>query len=366
MSMTLLTWELAVGLAAWAVASWIVGWTSAWAARHELFDVPIYRSSHTSPKPRLGGIGIALTVSVGCLLAFVVALPEAPILAAIAGVAIVVAGVSLIDDLHGLPALPRLAVHTFAAVATVLVLGWVTEVRGVAGVTLHLGVFGLVLSLVWIVGFINAFNFMDGLDGIAGTQATLAGFAWAAIGWKTGEPALAWAGILLAGASLGFLRHNWQPSSIFLGDVGATYLGYWVAAMPFLSINPSAMALPAVLIAWPFVFDVLFTIIDRVRRREHLLAGHKEHFYQRLAATGWSHAQVSLFYAALSTLGALAALAVVSGDGLTSTMAVAAVVASAIGLYRLVQRRERLVPAPARVRAAEVAEVLTDAPQPEP
>jgi UDP-N-acetylmuramyl pentapeptide phosphotransferase/UDP-N-acetylglucosamine-1-phosphate transferase len=366
MSMTLLTWELAVGLAAWVVTSWIVGWTSAWAARHELLDVPIYRSSHTSPKPRLGGIGIALTVTIGCLVAWFVGVPDAPILAAIAGVAVVVAGVSVIDDLHGLPALPRLAVHTFAAVATVLVMGWVTEVRGVAGLTLHLGVFGLVLSLVWIVGFINAFNFMDGLDGIAGTQATLAGLAWAAVGWKVGEPAIAWAGILLAGASLGFLRHNWQPSSIFLGDVGATYLGYWVAAMPFLSSNPSDMALPAVLIAWPFVFDVVFTMIDRVRRREHLLAGHKEHFYQRLAATGWSHAQVSLLYAGLTALGAVAALSVASGDGFTPVMALAAVVASAVGLYRLVLRRERLAPSPARVRAAEVAEVLTDAPQPEP
>lgn len=362
--MTLLAWELTVGLAAWAMTSLIVRWTCSWAARHELLDVPIYRSSHSHPKPRLGGIGVALAISTGCLAAWLVGVPDAPVLVAVAGVAAIVAGVSLIDDLHGLPALPRLAVHTFAAVATVLVLGWVTELTGLGGLTMHLGVFGLVVSLVWIVGFINAFNFMDGLDGIAGTQALVAGIAWAAIGWMTSQPALAWAGVLLAGTSVGFLRYNWQPSSIFLGDVGATYLGYWVAAMPFLAVNPSQMALPGALIAWPFVFDVIFTLIDRVRRREHLLAGHKEHLYQRLAATGFSHAQVTLVYAGLSTVGALAAISVVSGDPLKSATTLVAVIASAFGLHRLVQRRERM--APSRLRAGEVAEVLTDAPQSEP
>jgi UDP-N-acetylmuramyl pentapeptide phosphotransferase/UDP-N-acetylglucosamine-1-phosphate transferase len=359
--MTPLAWELSVAIAAWAVSSLIVLWTSRWAARHDLVDIPINRSSHTRPKPRLGGVGIVVAVSAGCLASLAVEPAASWALVMTALIALAVGGVSLADDLHRLPALPRLAVHTLAAVATIAVFGFVSQVGLPGGVVVYLDGLGLLVSLVWIVGFINAFNFMDGLDGIAGTQAMIAGVAWAAIGWLTGQPALTWAGLLLAGSALGFLGHNWQPSTIFLGDVGATYLGYWIAAMPFLSRDPSKFAIPGVLVAWPFVFDVIVTLIDRLRRREHLLAGHKRHFYQRLNATGFTHAQVSLIYAALSTLGAIAAVAFVSTDAVTAATAAAAVAASALGLQQLVQRRERHVPSR---RAA--ADVMTDAPQGEP
>ena len=154
---------------------------------------------------------------------------------------------------------------------------------------------------------------------------------------------------MIAGASLGFLRYNWQPASIFLGDIGATFLGYWLAAMPMLSATPSRFILPGVFIVWPFAVDVAVTLVKRIARGEHLFAGHQEHLYQRLAANGWSHAQVARLYAVLSALGGAAAVALILGNDLLIGVAIAAIVIAWLTVSQRVSRTRQRSESGARV-----------------
>ena len=242
------------------------------------------------PTPRLGGLGIvaAVVASIGLGLALGLdAMRLLPLLA----VAAVVAGLSLIDDLRGLPALVRLVVHAAAAAVVVGGIGAFVEIRvapdpllSPSGGLLLSPALGAAVTAAWIVGFVNAFNFMDGIDGIAALQAVIAGLAWAAIGWLLDEPALALLGVAVAAACVGFLAHNWSPASIFMGDVGSAFLGFLLAAGALATRPPRSLLVPTVLTVWPFVFDTSLTLARRVRRRENLLAAHRSHLYQRLDA----------------------------------------------------------------------------------
>jgi UDP-N-acetylmuramyl pentapeptide phosphotransferase/UDP-N-acetylglucosamine-1-phosphate transferase len=330
-----------------AVLSWlIVALVRDAALRRGLLDVPNARSSHARPTPRLGGLGImaAVLASVGAGIALGIDPGALPLLL---GIAAVVGGLSLVDDLRGLPALARLAVHVAAAAAIMWAVGGFEQILIILD---HLrpgsvivGVSAAVaagLWIVWIAGFVNAFNFMDGIDGIAGVQAAAAGVAWLAIGWFVGEPALALLGTSMAAACLGFLLHNWSPASIFMGDVGSAFLGILLATAPLAARMPRGLLVPAMLTVWPFVFDTALTLVRRAARRENLLAAHRSHLYQRLTQAGWSHGQVATLYGTLAAGGAVLALAVAI-EAVGAPAAFAAVAMAGIALWGLVLRVER-------------------------
>jgi UDP-N-acetylmuramyl pentapeptide phosphotransferase/UDP-N-acetylglucosamine-1-phosphate transferase len=176
---------------------------------------------------------------------------------------------------------------------------------------LVLGWGGAILTFVWIVGLINAYNFMDGTDGIAGGQAVAAGLGWALLGWNAGQPLVGGLGFLVACSSLGFLVHNWPPARIFMGDVGSAFLGYTLAVLPvmFGGLGSDSGAAPVIgcALVWPFVFDPAFTFIRRLLHRENVLAAHRSHLYQRLIASGSSHRRVALIYVGLALVGSILA-----------------------------------------------------------
>jgi UDP-N-acetylmuramyl pentapeptide phosphotransferase/UDP-N-acetylglucosamine-1-phosphate transferase len=217
-----------------------------------------------------------------------------PRVALVAAAALVIAAVSFADDLRHLPPTLRLGVQIVAALV-------------VAG--LFAPPLWLPLAVFWIVGLTNAYNFMDGIDGIAGGQAVVAGLAWWWLGTAAGQPLLATIGLLIAGSSAGFLLHNWQPARIFMGDVGAAFLGFTFASLAVIGAraNPR-LALAGVLVVWPFVADAAFTLVRRALRRERVMEAHKSHIYQRLNQRGLSHAAVASIYIALAAAGAAAAI----------------------------------------------------------
>ncbi len=336
------------GLAAlvFAACLGLLGVVRRWAERRRLLDIPNPRSSHTTPTPRGGGLAIVAAGLGGWLLSFLVFGVDRPgaVAAYLAGAALV-AGVSWLDDLRSLSHRVRLAAHALAGVAALAVLGAWSEVTLPGLGTLRLGWAGPVLSLVWIVGLTNAYNFMDGIDGIAGSQGVVAGLGWGALAWVAGDAS---AGVLagcLAVSCAGFLRENWPPARIFMGDVGSAFLGFTFAVLPLLHRPPSAWESPGphavlgILAVWPFVFDTAFTVLRRIGRRERLAEAHRTHLYQRLAQSGWSHGRVSALYAALALLG------VTVGGLWWRTGAggwVVLVPAAAAGLWGLVRRQERL------------------------
>lgn len=272
-----------------------------WASRN-LLDVPNERSSHSVPTPRGGGLAIAVVLftGLGALQALFRFFPPRQFAAYIVGCALVVV-VSWIDDLRGVANRWRLLTHTVAAVVVVAAFGPLTRIE-IGSIPLKTELLGWLLTITWIVGLTNAFNFMDGIDGIASVQAIVAGAGWCLIG-----PAPArWVALLLAASTIGFLLHNWPPARIFLGDVGSTLLGFVIASLPLLGgRSPQTFEWSAFLMVWPFLFDTAFTLIRRWRRGENVFAAHRAHLYQRLVIHGLSQSAVITVYGALAVAGVL-------------------------------------------------------------
>jgi UDP-N-acetylmuramyl pentapeptide phosphotransferase/UDP-N-acetylglucosamine-1-phosphate transferase len=211
--------------------------------------------------------------------------------------ALLVAVISFLDDLRHMPRAARFAVHMIAAAIALFAYG------------ASMDVVGLIVAFFWIVAFTNIFNFMDGSNGIAGTQALVAGLGWAIAATLFAQPAIVILGAAIAGASLGFLKHNWTPATIFMGDVGATFLGYTFAVLPVMVLPASRLeAAAGVLFVWPFAADGGLTILRRALNRENILQPHRSHIYQRLIRNGRSHAAVAVLYGFLALLGVAAGL----------------------------------------------------------
>jgi len=326
---------IAAGLTA-AIAAGMRGW-----AQRRLLDVPNERSSHVRPTPRGGGLGIVLVVAAG-LLALAFASADGR-WAAVALAGVSVAAIGLADDLRSLPPLVRLGGFLAIVAAGLAVTGaWTTLELPVTG-SLSLGRVGFALSVVWVVGLVNAYNFMDGIDGIAGTQAAVAGAGWAVLGAIGAGRDAGLAGWLLAGSALGFLWHNSPPARIFMGDVGSVFVGFVLAMLPVVAAARGGVwAVAGVLLVWPFVFDALFTFLRRLARDENVLQAHRSHLYQRLVIAGWPHRRTTLLYGGLALAGLVAAVVyATSGPGgrLATLCAVAGLAAALWAGVRRVERR---------------------------
>ena len=297
-----------IGLYTLIIAYLGVGQLRGWAARR-LLALPNERSSHTQPTPSGGGVAIVLSTLLGILLFALLNHHLSPALWAYCAGATLIAVISWYDDLYTVPNRIRFGVHSLSALLLLLGTGSLQQIELPGLGVIALGQFGYVVSFLWIVGLTNAYNFMDGIDGLAGSQAVIAGVAWALLGFGLGEPLIMALGLILAAGALGFLRYNWSPARIFMGDVGSAFLGYSFSALPLLATQPTPrLALVGLLLLWTFVFDPLFTIARRWQRGENIFQAHRSHLYQRLVIGGYSHRTVTLAYAGLTLLGALAAL----------------------------------------------------------
>jgi UDP-N-acetylmuramyl pentapeptide phosphotransferase/UDP-N-acetylglucosamine-1-phosphate transferase len=198
--------------------------------------------------------------------------------------------------------------HSFAAVLAIFGFGFWESVYVPFAGEVFLGSSGILITFFWIVFLINAYNFMDGIDGIAGAQAVTAGIGWLFVGLFLNAHGVAFYGVIIALSNLAFLRYNWQPAKIFMGDVGSAFLGYTFAVMPLLAareIPPEErklLPLMAVILVLAFVFDSLWTLIKRLIRFEKVWEAHREHIYQKLVIAGFSHSKVTILYFVLSSL----------------------------------------------------------------
>jgi UDP-N-acetylmuramyl pentapeptide phosphotransferase/UDP-N-acetylglucosamine-1-phosphate transferase len=253
-------------------------------------DVPNSRSLHTQPTPRVGGWGV---VPAAIVVAFVFG--ERSWL--LVGLAFLLFAVSYADDRLDLPIFVRLPVHAAAAAA------WLAY--GPVELTLIVSVLAG-LGMVWIT---NLFNFMDGADGLAGGMAVFAFGVYAMVASHAGLESLAVWSAAIAGGAAGFLVFNFNPARVFLGDAGSITLGF--AAGAFGVWGWSAGAWPVwfpFLLAGPFFTDATVTIVRRILAREAFWRPHRDHYYQRLIRSGWSHRRTA--YCEYAAMAASAVLAV--------------------------------------------------------
>ena len=278
-----------------AIVSFVVcGLTLAWLLRRGRLpmDHPNERSLHVTPTPRIGGLGIMAGVGVASIWlagagALQTALPA--VLAAFA-----LAAVSVLDDVRGLPVALRFLAHFVAAVACLLALG-------MTGWALLAGT----LAVVWMT---NLYNFMDGSDGLAGGMAAI-GFGALALAAMLGDaPGLATFCTAIAAAALAFLRFNFPPARVFMGDAGSIPLGFLAATLGILGAWQGVWPwLFPLLVFSPFIVDASVTLIRRALRGEKVWQAHRSHYYQRVVLLGATHRQLAL--AAYALMLATATLA---------------------------------------------------------
>ena len=324
----------------------LVGLIRRWADQRHIVDVPNHRSSHTRPTPRGGGLAIAVLVLLGWLIyGLLTAQPLNLILAFLLGGGLI-AAVGWVDDLKNLPPAVRFVAQFLAAGIAVWGFGYWQAIAVPFDGTLNLGWVGLIITVIWIVGLTNAYNFMDGIDGIAGGAAALIGLGWLLLLGTVSGSNVALARILcllMIGSSLGFLKHNWSPARIFMGDVGSAFLGYALAVLPLIpsGADQPHLSVVSVFLLWPFIFDTALTFMRRLRNGENVFAAHRSHLYQRLVILGFSHSTVTLMYLALSTLGLFAAWLWMDGPQWGRLAGMGMLLLACIGLRGFVQLQER-------------------------
>jgi UDP-N-acetylmuramyl pentapeptide phosphotransferase/UDP-N-acetylglucosamine-1-phosphate transferase len=296
---------LALALAASLVSFLVVRAVREHAHAQDLLDHPNDRSSHVEPTPRLGGIGIMVAfLAAGAAGLALAGGPPGMALALAATAAISALG--LVDDLRPLPARYRFAIQVVVALAVVLSTGGARGSPWLQALPWPLGPALLVLWMVWLT---NLYNFMDGIDGLAGGQAVAAGLAIAAVAFAAGAPATGALALALAGAAAGFLLLNFPPATIFMGDVGSTAIGFFLASVPLL---PDAAPVPLEVVALAlafFILDATLTLLRRAWRGERWFEAHRTHLYQRPVAMGIPHRRVTLVAYAGMVLAALCAVA---------------------------------------------------------
>jgi len=270
-------------------------------------DRPGDRRLNKRPIPRLGGLAIFLGILVPSL-AFLSLDGEMRGIVLGAAVACVVGAV---DDFRGLDPLPKLA-GQIAAASIPLAFGvWIDHFTfpfiGVVDLSPWVG---MPLTVVWIVAVMNMVNFLDGMDGLAAGVCAIAGLTFAILALSLGKVDAALLSAVVAGACIGFLRHNFFPARIFMGDSGALVLGFTLATVSISGLLKTAstvvLFLPLLVLAVPII-DTSFVVAKRVKYRQPISSPDRSHLHHRFMNIGFSQRRAALtMWAWTACLGAAA------------------------------------------------------------
>lgn len=282
--------------------------------RWNLVDVPADRKIHVQPTPRLGGLALYAGFIGSLLLNSIV--PDWMVAILVAGSLLLLIGV--IDDIRELPAWVKLCGQLLAA-GIVIASGKILTLfpPGPLGDAAN-----IVLTLLWIVGITNAFNFFDGMDGLAAGLAVLMAGFMGVVAFETDQAGLGWLAIAMIGASLGFLPYNFRgtkPAVIFLGDGGSTFIGFTLACLAvkgnWADSSPIVSFSNPLLIFGVLIYDMIHITVERVITgkvtsvKEWLDYVGKDHLHHRLErALGSRQASIAMIFLFTICFG-LAALA---------------------------------------------------------
>ena len=329
---------LVVGLVAGVVTFVVTPLVSRFSTRVGAIDRPGDRKVHAHPTPTLGGLAIFLGIVVAGIAALyledfenVFTQSSQPL--GIAAGAVIICALGVIDDLRPLPAAVKLAGQTFAA--GVLFLAGVKMQYVLLPETVYVvsDDISVIITVIWLVAMMNAVNLIDGLDGLAAGIVAISAASFFVYTYNLADEGALFVGaesapmlaIIVVGATLGFLRHNFFPARIFMGDSGSMLLGLVVGATTIVGIGYapglfegpdtanvilaySALWIPLMVVAIPLV-DAAFAVVRRVRGRRSVFHADKEHLHHRLMDLGHGHKQAVLVMYVWSALAAGAGLA---------------------------------------------------------
>jgi UDP-GlcNAc:undecaprenyl-phosphate GlcNAc-1-phosphate transferase len=303
------------------------------ALRRQILDVPDERKSHVSPVPYLGGVAIVLAFSITVLVAGALSARTAGVisLAWVLGAAVVLAMVGLADDLRGLNPFLRLAFEIAAGVVV-----YATD-PGIAIPGPHW--LDIVITVVWVVGVTNAFNLLDNMDGLSAGVATISGVAFCVIAGINGQFLVAALSAAVAGCAAGFLRHNFHPAKIYMGDAGSLFLGFLLAAiavrLKLVDAPRSVAVFVPVLVLGVALFDTTLVTVNRLHHRLNPMSGGRDHLSHRLVWVGIPvPVSVGIIYGLAASLGFLGVL-LARLDRTSGLMLVGFVMTIAVGTMAL-------------------------------
>jgi len=257
-------------------------------------DQPNARKVHKSPIPRLGGLAIYLSF----MAAILITLPlDAQIYGVLLGATLIVI-LGVIDDLVELSPKVKLIGQILAAAMLV-----VFDVR-ISNLTIpfegmmFLGnITSSILTIIWVVGIVNTVNLIDGLDGLAAGTSAITAITLFLVGYQKGQFIAAILAMALMGSALGFLKYNFNPAKIFMGDTGSMFLGFMLAAISIegalKSTTTLALVVPVLALGFP-IFDTTIAIVRRSLNRVPIFQADKGHFHHKLVEKGLSHKQAVL------------------------------------------------------------------------
>ena len=336
-------------------------WVGRLALHFGVLDQPGGRKLHRQPTPRLGGLAVYGAMVVTFELAIVSDRYVYEIFygwgwqilaLALGATAVLLLGV--IDDIRSLSPEAKLATQLAAGLAV-----WLSGYRIEAIGTFQLGILGPPLTLLWVVGVTNAFNLIDGLDGLAAGIGVIVSATLFSISVYTGDVASAFLTAALGGALLGFLRYNFYPARIFLGDSGSLLLGFVLSVVSIGTANRAsavvAILVPILALGLP-IADTGLTVVRRLLRAVHvvrhdesreryeflflgnvsLLKADREHIHHRLVDLGITHRNVVLLlYGICASLGVVSFAIVAVRNPDVASLLVAFAIAAVYGVRRL-------------------------------
>ncbi|WP_346355230.1 MraY family glycosyltransferase [Azotosporobacter soli] len=278
------------------------------AIRAGALDAPDARKVHKKPIPRMGGLAIYVAFVVAVLLCMQVTRDVLGIL--VGGTAILALGI--LDDLKPLPAKVKLLGQIAAAGVLVFFdirIEWITNPFGEM---LYVEYWSIPLTILWVVGLTNTVNLIDGLDGLAAGVSTIAAVTILLVALQQNFWTVAILTAAIAGSSLGFLQHNFNPAKIFMGDTGSMFLGYMLAAVSVMGTVKSAatiaLIVPIVALGLP-IMDTAFAIVRRYLSGQPIFKPDRGHLHHRLLDMGLTQKQAVLLMYVISGCLGLSAIA---------------------------------------------------------
>ncbi|OGI16574.1 MAG: hypothetical protein A2287_00760 [Candidatus Melainabacteria bacterium RIFOXYA12_FULL_32_12] len=276
-------------------------------------DIPNDRKIHKFPIPRLGGVAIwlctLLTFAILVLLSW--DYPHGNGLSGILVGGSIIFLLGLVDDIYNLSPKFKLFIQFGAAVVAFLLGVKIEIISNPFGDPILLGIWSFPITLFWIVAISNAMNFIDGVDGLAGGVSAISAVTLGVVAIYTHQPISALVAAILAGAMMGFLLFNFHPAKIFMGDSGALFAGFTLAALSVTGVLKTVavtMLLPIMILAVP-ILDISYSVSRRLFKGSNPFIADADHIHHRLLKAGLSHNRtVMVFYLLCIAAGSIATI----------------------------------------------------------
>lgn len=314
-------------------------------------DQPNERKIHKVPMPRLGGVavfaGFCIPLATLYFLQNRVAytfLDYEKLIASLMIGATCMMAVGFYDDVKGAGATKKFLVQIAVALGLYLAGFRITIISNpFGGAPLDLGLFGVPISVFWIVGLTNALNLLDGVDGLISGVTAIIALSLAVINIYDGNIIVALLTLSLAGSCLGFLPHNFNPAKIFMGDAGSLFIGCVLGCVGMFSLFKAVTATfilaPLLLFGLP-LYDTLSVMVGRMRRGQSVFKADKTHVHHRLLRLGWNSRETVLYlYCITMLLGILAIDLAISRTPLTLLFAAAVLSIMILRVWLIYRRR---------------------------